>query len=357
MTIPRRHIAAMAPYALADLTPPEGRRLISLSQNESLRPPSPRAVEAAARAMQDAALYPDPDWSRLRHALAEHHGLDARALLCGNGSLDLISCIARTFAGPDRAVLAPAHAYPFFRTVAAMSEARFDTASEDGTTVSVDGLLEAVRPDTGLLFLANPGNPTGTRLSVSELRRLRDTLRDDVLLVIDEAYGEFADHLKDGAMDMTRAPNTIILRTFSKAYGLAGARIGWGIFPPAVAREIRKVMNPNTLTSASEAAAVAALDDQAYMRETVDLTRQFRDAARRRLTAAGYRVAESFSNFLLIELPSPEAAARLDTRLRASGIFLRPQAGAGLPHCLRLTVGAEHDMEIALGTLEQEARS
>ena len=357
MTRARSHIAAMAPYALADLSPPEGVPLISLSQNESLRPPSPRAVTAAAHAMADAALYPDPDWTALRQALAAHHALDPNAILCGNGSLDLISCIARTFAGTGRAVLAPAHAYPFFRTVAAMSDARFDAAPEDGTTANVDALLAAVRPDTGLVFVANPGNPTGTRVSRADLLRLRNGLRDDILLVIDEAYGEFADHLDEPSFDLVTSGNTAVLRTFSKAYGLAGMRIGWGLFPPALATEIRKVMNPNTLTSASESAAIAALEDHDYMRETVDLTRQSRDAIRARLTAAGYRIAESLTNFLLIELASRTEAQRLDTAFRAHGIFLRPQSGAGLPHCLRLTIGPEDHMTAALEILEREART
>ena len=164
MTKPRAHIAAMAPYALADLTAPDGMPLVSLSQNESLRPPSPRAIDAATRTMANAAFYPDPDWTALRHALATHHAIDADAILCGNGSLDLISCIARTFAGPDRAILAPAHAYPFFRAVAAMSNARFDAAPEDGTTASVDALLHATRPDTGAWSVVET-NPPGSAIT------------------------------------------------------------------------------------------------------------------------------------------------------------------------------------------------
>lgn len=354
MTIPRTHIATMAPYALADLSVPEGKRLISLSQNESCRPPSPLALEAAARAMENAALYPDPDWTALRTGLAQHHDLDPATILCGNGSLDLISCIARTFAGPDRAVLAPAHAYPFFRTVAQMSGARFDTAPETRATVSVDALVEAVHPDTGLVFVANPGNPTGTRIPLAELQRLRAALREDILLVIDEAYGEFADHLNERAFDMIETGNTIVLRSFSKAYGLASARVGWGAFPTAIATEVRKVMNPNTLTLASEAAAVAALQDDAYMRETCAITSKLRDQAKTRLTDLGLPVYPSFTNFLLIDFQTPETAAAMDTALRAEGIFLRAQSGAGLPHCLRMTIGAAEDVNTALARIEQE---
>ncbi len=357
MTRAQTHIQAMAPYALADLSSPERVPLISLSQNESLRSPSPLAIEAATHALADSALYPDPDWTNLRTALGQHHRLDPKNILCGNGSLDLISCLARCFAGPDRAVLAPAHAYPFFRTVAQMSNAPFHTAPEIEATASVDALLRTVRRETGLLFIANPGNPTGTRIPISELKRLRAALRDDILLVIDEAYGEFADHLGERVFDMVTGGNTVVLRTFSKAYGLAGCRVGWGVFPINIAIELRKIMNPNSLTTMSEAAAMAALNDDAYMRETCSRTIELRDGAAARLQKAGYKIYPSFTNFLLIDLETPAEAIRIDHILRGKGIFLRPQDGAGLPHCLRMTVGPSEHMEKALEILEAEKRA
>ena len=156
MISPVAHIAAMSPYALAELNAPEGKRLISLSQNESLHPPSPRAIRAAARALEAGHLYPDPDWGELRAALSDLHGIPAAGILCGNGSMELIAGLAQAFADERNAVLAPAHAYPFFRTAAQLVRARFDTAPEEGGRVSVDALLEAVRPDTGIVFIANP---------------------------------------------------------------------------------------------------------------------------------------------------------------------------------------------------------
>lgn len=164
MIDPQDHIAAMAPYALAQMDAPAGKTLISLAQNECLPPHSPEVIEAACRAVTNGALYPDPDWSNLRAALAGLHRVDPGGILCGSGSLDLIGAIARFYAGPDRAMLAPAHAYRFFRTAAQMSGARLDTAAETDATVSVDALLNAVRPDTRVVCLPNPGNPIGTRI-------------------------------------------------------------------------------------------------------------------------------------------------------------------------------------------------
>ncbi|MEX0345195.1 MAG: histidinol-phosphate transaminase [Rhizobiaceae bacterium] len=345
------HIAAMAPYALADMTPQADRPLISLAQNEGFRPPSPMTQKQAAEAFALGMLYPDPDWTGLRCALAALHRIMEQGILCGNGSLELIGALARVYSGPDRAVLAPRHAYPFFRTAAQIADARFDTAEENDLTVDIDSLLSAVCADTGLVFIANPGNPTGTRIPKPDLVHLRRELRDDILLVIDEAYGEFADHLCEPCFDMVESGNTAVLRTFSKAYCMAGFRVGWGLFPPVVAAEVRKVLNPNNIAALSQTAALAALNDQSYMRETCDLTAALKDQAVNELRNAGYRVRPSYTNFVLIEFASSEAAEMADQRLRAEGVILRRQSGAGLPHALRMTIGPALSTKKALDYL------
>jgi histidinol-phosphate aminotransferase len=356
MIRPVAHVAAMSAYALARLDAPSGRRLVSLSQNESLRPPSPLAVDAATRALTAGHLYPDPDWCDLRAALAELHDIPADGILCGGGTMELIACLTQAFADETRSVLAPAHAYPYFRTAARIARARYDTAPEEGGCVSVDALLAAIRPDTGIVFVANPGNPTGTRISRNELLRLREGLPRDVLLVIDEAYGEFADHLAEPMFDLVARGDTVVLRTLSKAYGLAGMRVGWGLFPGDVGHEIRKVMRPNNIPAASQAAATAALSDQKYMRETCALTAALRDVFIARLRRAGFDLAESHTNFVLIPMGSAERAQAADAALRAEGIVLRGQGGAGLAECLRATIGRAEDLDMTAGILELWAR-
>lgn len=351
MITPNPHIAGMAAYALADLSAPPGKRLISLSQNESLRGPSPRAITAAADAITNAHLYPDPDWTPLRTALATHHGIDANGILLGSGSLDLIGCITRTYLGPSDAALAPAHAYPFFSTATRLTGARFDTAPETDLHADPDALLSAVRPETKILFLANPGNPTGTRLPRADILALRDALPDQILLVLDEAYGEFADHLSEPMFDLTQTSNTIILRTFSKAYALAGLRIGWGLFPPHIAAEVRKTLNPNNITLPTLAAAEAAIEDQDWMRGTCTQTARIRDSFADTLRGLGFDIPQSFTNFTLIPFTSAQAAAEADIYLKSEGLFLRPQSGAALPHVLRATTGVQQDMDIAADLL------
>jgi histidinol-phosphate aminotransferase len=350
------HISKMSPYALAQLSTPPGQRLLSLSQNESLRPPSPKVAEAISEAVATSHLYPDPDWSQLREALAARYAVPASAILCGNGSMELIACLTQAYADVDNAVLAPAHAYPFFRTATQIVCARFDTAPESDLQVSVEALLAAVRPDTRLIFVANPGNPTGTRISAAALRLLRGALREDILLVIDEAYGEFADGLGEATFDLATRGDTVVLRSFSKAYGLAGLRIGWGVFPPDIAREIRKVMNPNNISAVGQAAARAAVQDHRFMQATVQQTAQLRDRFTTRLQRAGFRVPRSFTNFVLIDFGTAERADHADRALKAQGIVLRAQGGVGLPSCLRATIGTADTMVHAAEALEHWAK-
>ncbi len=194
MIRPTPHVAAMSPYALAELNAPAGKRVISLSQNESLRRPSPQVSDVLVSAMTNAHLYPDPEWTELRNALAALHGIPASGILCGNGSMELIACLTLTYCDEKSAVLAPAHAYPFFRTAAGLARARYDTAPEVGVTASVDTLLAAVSRIPASSSSQIPATLPAPA-SRAELDRLRKGLRGDILLVIDEAYGEFADHL------------------------------------------------------------------------------------------------------------------------------------------------------------------
>ena len=344
MIRPNPQIGAMAPYALADLSVAPGKRLISLAQNESAFPPSPRALAAAQEALADSSLYPDPDWRELRQAIAGVHHVAPDQILCGAGSMELIACLTRCFCGPGDRVLSSQYGYAFFRTATLAVGAHYDTAPEVDFALSAETLLAAVQPETKIVFVANPGNPTGTRIGRADLFYLRSELPEDVLLVIDEAYGEFADAPGESVFDLGAGGNTVVLRTLSKAYGLAGLRVGWGLFPPAIAQQIRKVLNPNNISVASQAAAAAAIADQNYMRSVCRKTAARRDSFRQKLRDLGLLVPESFTNFLLIGFADSDAAGRADTVLRAKGILMRSMAGYGLPQCLRATIGEEADM-------------
>ncbi|MEM9147879.1 MAG: histidinol-phosphate transaminase [Pseudomonadota bacterium] len=341
-------IAAMAPYAVSDPGPAGALRL---NQNESAFGPSPSALEAGRMALATAALYPDPAWRDLRAAIAETHGLDPGQILCGAGSMELIGALIRAYAGSGDVVLGSAHGYLFVATACAQAGAIYRTAPERAYTASVDALLEAITAETRLVFLCNPANPTGTRVLSGEVLRLRAEMPPDALLVIDQAYAEFDDQEARPLFALAERGDTVILRTFSKAYALASARVGWGLFPTAIGQEMRKLLNPNNIPAVSQALAAAAMRDTAHMAEITHRTAEIRDVFRARLTAAGWAVPESWTNFVLIPFASAQAAGAADAALRQAGVVLRGMAGYGLGHCLRATIGPPSDMERLADTL------
>jgi histidinol-phosphate aminotransferase len=343
-------VAAMASYALADLG---DSTAVSLAQNESAFPTTPKAVAAGQAALASATLYPDPDWRDLRAAIASVHGLPANQLLCGAGSMELIGCLIRAFAGPGDDVLGTEYGYLFVATACQQSGARYIRASEPELTVSVDLLLAAVTPTTRIVFLCNPGNPTGTRIVNVEILRLRDALPPDVLLVVDQAYGEFDEQDPAPIFDLVGRGDTVLLRTFSKAYGLASARVGWGFFPPAIGAETRKLLNPNNISAVSQAMASAAMRDQAHMAHVVGQTALIRDGFAERVRGTGLVVPESHTNFVLIRFGDAQAARQADVALRADGYILRDMGGYGLLECLRATVGTADAMDAVAGVIEK----
>lgn len=348
MIRPVATVQAMAPYALADLGDPS---LTSLAQNESARPPSPLAIAAGQAALGDAALYPDPDWRDLRAALAEAHGVPAADILCGAGSMELIGCLIRAFAGPGDEVLGAQYGYLFVATATQQAGANYVTVPELDFAVSVDLLLAAVTPATRIVFLCNPGNPTGTRLPNAEVLRLREALPGDVLLVVDQAYGEFDDQDPAAIFALTARGDTVITRTLSKAYGLAGARVGWALAPPGIGGEMRKLLNPNNISGVAQAMATGAVRDAAYMQATIRGTATLRMGLTVGLRELGLPVPASHTNFVLIPFADNAAAQAADAALRGAGLVLRGMGGYGLPHCLRATIGSPEAMELLLATL------
>ena len=352
MIRPVGHIVAMAPYALADVG---DASTISLAQNESAFPPSPHAIAAGQSALGQSHLYPDPDWTELRSAIAKAHGLPEEAILCGAGSMELIGCLIRAYAGPGNCVVGTEFGYAFVATVCAQLGADYVRAREPGLTVCLDEILRVLTPDTRIVFVCNPGNPTGTLISNAEIIRLRQAMPNNVLLIIDQAYAEFCDEDRDPAetFALTERGDTVVVRTFSKAYSLAGARVGWGCFPPAIAEEVRKLLNPNNVSIVSQAMAAAAMRDQLHMRKIVKANAAIRDDFANSVRSLGLTAPESHTNFVLIQFDSAERAVRSDEALREAGFLLRDMSGYDLPDCLRATICEKPVMDRVLDVLKE----
>ena len=345
-------IAQMAPYALANLQLPDGVEPIMLAQNECLRGPSPDVQ--ALTSVLDLQLYPDPEWRELRSAIAEAYAVQAEHILCGAGSMELIAALCQVYLQPGDELLASEYAYAFMQTCAKFTGCTYVQVKEPNFTVDVDLLLAAVTPATKIVFVANPGNPMGTSIDNHQLRRLREDLPAEVILIIDQAYGEFTDQHQEPLFDLAYGTNTVIFRTLSKAYALAGLRVGWGLFPADIKVQVRKLMNPNNISLFSQAAATAAIQDQRYMQETVALTNSIRDIFQQRMQACGVEVISSHSNFIMVNLGSADQLAQVDEALHSQGVLTRPMGAYDLHQWLRITIGTQAQMQLTADIIQQQ---
>ena len=347
----------MEPYALPDTSAAAGLEPIVLAQNEHAYPPSARVRQAISDALGQAQLYSDSDWTELRSAIAEVHDLDPGNIVCGCGSMELMSALMLAYLSPAERILMTEYGYLFMRTLARLVGAQVDSAAEPDYRVDVDNIIGALRPDTKLVFIVNPGNPCGSLLHNDEIRRLRAALPQDVLLLVDEAYAEFVDDgFHSPLFDLAEQGNTVITRTFSKIYGLAGLRVGWGYFPGAIRDQLRKVLNPGSVTSLSQVAARAAMQDQATVVEARRLIAGQRDYLTSAIGDLGLRVVPSQTNFILVDFETDKRAVSAYRFLRDQRLIVRPMAGYGLPACLRITIGKPEQMQLTARTLAEWRR-
>ena len=353
----RSAIAGLPPYALAVQGVPGVERVIQLGQNELGVAPSPRAIEAAARATGALNRYPDMNHEQLRRAIAEVHGLRPERIVCGAGSMELMGLLATAYCEPGTEVVVSRFGYKYFELQCAITGAVLRVAPEPERRVDVDAVLGAVTGRTRLVYAVNPGNPTGTCLEHGGLTRLRTGLPDRVMLVVDAAYAELASGAQyEAGFDLVDAGcNVVVLRTFSKAYGLAGLRVGWLYAPGDVIDAIARVRPPNTITEAGHAAAEAALRDGTHLDRVVGKVTRLREAFRRRVRALGLHVDPSHGNLVLVRFPDdgPIGAGEAFERLKRAGIIVRPTDGYGLPDCLRVTVGSGEEMTAVSIDLER----
>lgn len=327
-----------------------------LSANETPLGPSPKAIRALQEMAHRVAEYPDGGAVRLRAALGKHYGLDPDRLVCGNGSDELIGLLVSAYAGPGDEVLFSRHGFLMYGIAAKANGATPVMAPETDLTADVDALLAAVSERTRICFLANPNNPTGTYLPEAEVQRLRDGLRDDILLVIDAAYAEYVERndYDPGVRLVAAHDNTVMLRTFSKIFGLAGLRIGWAYAPEAVIGVLHRARGPFNVNLAAQSAAIAALEDTDHIAAAVAHNREWLPKLTEALRGLGLSVPTSIGNFALARFPGgAEQVQKADAHLKSRGIIVRPVAGYGLPDCLRITVGTEDDNKAVIAALTE----
>ena len=349
MTTPARaEIARLPEYSLPDLDLPGCETIVQLAQNELAISPSPQAVRAAGAALGAMHRYPEAE-AELRRAIADVHGLDPAQLLIGAGSLELMGLLANAYCERGTDVVVSQYGYKFFQVLCTAAGASLSVVPESDMRIDIDAIAAAVGDDTRLVFVVNPGNPTGACLAPGAVRELRARIPQRVMLVLDCAYAEFAEHENDfetGFDLVDSGANLVVLRTFSKAYGLAGMRVGWAYAPADVVATLQKIRPPTSTASPSLAAAEAAIRDRDYLQkvcqEIAELRGAFIDLAR----SLGLEVMPSATNFVLFECPAslPLSAAELDARLRENGVILRPMGSYDLPNHLRISIGSRDEM-------------
>ena len=360
--IPKPGILEIHAYVPGKAKAPGIDRPVKLSANENALGASPKAQAAYAEAIDSLHLYPDPRTSIVRAAIAERYRLEPERLIFGCGSDEVFALLNQTFLEPGDNMVQGEYAFAAFAIGARACQAEVRSAPEPGYRIDVDELLKCVDERTRLVFLANPGNPTGTWIPFTEVRRLHEALPPSVVLVLDGAYGEFClDPTFDDGLEYARTqPNVVVTHTFSKLYGLAGLRIGWGYAPLAITEAVDRIRLPFNTTVPAQLAAVAALDDDEFREASIELVERWRPWLTQQLGGMGLDVVgPSAANFLLIGFPDRPGKTATDAEafLSARGLLLRTLYNYGLPNHLRLTVGLEAQNRAVADALAEFMRS
>jgi histidinol-phosphate aminotransferase len=324
--------------------------IIKLASNENPFGPSPKAVQAIIRAASQAHLYPDGSAFELKRRIGAKLRLDPSQLILGNGSNEILELIGHAFLEPGDEVLAPEHCFAVYPIVAALFGAKLVLSPSRAFGADIDALLARVTARTRVIFLANPNNPTGTLTPREDLRRLLAAAPRQALVVLDEAYVEFLDepfeseaHVRDGS-----APNLMIVRTFSKVYGLAGLRVGFGAARAELIAAMEKARQPFNLNAVAQAAALAALDDEEHLLRTSANNRGGLDRLHTAFAELGLPFVRSFANFVMVNVGDGIAVFGA---LQRRGIIVRPLASYGLREWVRVTVGTPSENERFLDAL------
>ena len=349
---PKASIADLIGYKPALAGAPGPGRVVRLHVNEGALGPSPNAMAAMQSMASRIHQYPAVDASGLAAAIGRKHGIDPDRIVLGCGSDELIQVLCLAYVEPGEEVIHTQYGFLLFPAAAKIAGGVPVSAPDDGYTASVDAILARVTPRTKLVFLANPNNPTGTYLASDEVRRLRAGLPDRVMLVLDAAYAEYVQRndYTAGIELVEQTDNTVMLRTFSKAFGMAGLRLGWAYCPKPVADVLYSVRPPYGVNIPALAAGVAAIEDQAFQDATIAHNDRWMPWLQARFRDLGLEPLPTVANFVMVRFPS-EPARNADAARRflaGRGILVREMAGYGAPDFIRLSVGSEADNHLVV---------
>jgi len=325
--------------------------IVKLASNENPRGPGEHVQQAIAQVSKELSRYPDGGGFELKAALAEHIGVDTNQLTLGNGSNDVLDLIARVAVEPGYEAIISEHSFVVYRLAVTCCGGDLVTVPAKDYGTDLGAMLAAVNERTRVIFIANPNNPTGTWVPGADLVDFLQQVPTTVWVVLDEAYLEYmtsSDYI-DGVSLLKEFPNLILTRTFSKVYGLAAVRLGYGVSSPEFADLLNRVRQPFNVNALAMAAAISAIADEEYVRESVEMNRQGMQQMVAGLADMGYSYIPSAGNFVSFDCGEP--GPDVFQRLLQQGVIVRPIAEYGLPNHIRVSVGLPSENERFLTTL------
>ncbi len=357
ITVPP-HIDSLRPYQPGKPIEEVERELgihnvIKLASNENPFGSSPRAIDAIRRSLGTLELYPDAGRT-LRYLLANKHVIKAENVICGSGSESIIATALRTFLGPEDEMISSAGTFVGFQVLAHISGVKTHYVPHRNYTYDLDRIAAKINERTKIIYIANPNNPTGTIVTTNELERFMERVPASVLVVLDEAYYEYARDYPDYPDSMRwRWNNVLTCRTFSKAHGLAGIRIGYGMAHSEIITALMKTKLPFEPSIPATAAGVAALDDEEFIAKTVEQNRESLRYFHEEFEQLDLNFVPSLANFVMIDFALQETVSRIYGGMLRRGVITRPLSGFGLPHCIRITTGTTEQNERCVAALEE----
>lgn len=352
------YIRGIAPYQpgkpISELAREMGLQesgIIKLASNENPRGASPKAVEAMRAAIGETGRYPDGNGFALKEALSRRYGLSPDRIVIGNGSNDVLEMAARAFLAPGSSTVYSEHAFAVYPLVTQATGATGIVVPARDFGHDLEAMCKAIRGDTRIVFVANPNNPTGTWIAPQMIRSFLEKVPADVLVILDEAYNEYLDpDLRGDAVRWVEEfSNLVVSRTFSKAYGLAGLRVGYGFSHPQVADLMNRVRQPFNVSHIGQAAAVAALLDDEFVEQSTLLNKQGMNTLTEGFRRLGLSWIPSHGNFVSFKVGQ---GAEIFRRLLKHGVIVRPIASYGMPEYVRVTIGTEYENARFLSALE-----
>ncbi|MBV9262362.1 MAG: histidinol-phosphate transaminase [Pseudolabrys sp.] len=350
---PRPGVLDIAPYVPGKSTAPGVAKVYKLSSNETPLGPSEGAMAAYRAAAEHLHDYPDGAAARLRVAIGEAFGLDPERIVCGAGSDDLIHLLAAAYLKDGDEAIYTTHGFLIYPIATLATGAKAVAAPETNFTADADAILAKVSPRTRIVFIANPNNPTGTYMPFDEVRRLQRSLPGNVLLVLDAAYAEYVrrNDYEAGIELVATSENVVMLRTFSKIYGLAALRLGWMYAPASVIDAVNRIRGPFNVNGPAIEAGIAAIRDTAHVERSREHNTKWISWLTDEIGKLGLTVTPSAANFVLIHFKSEKAAADANAFLMKRGIIVRQVTAYKLPNCLRMSVGTEEANHLAVQAL------